>query len=418
MLSELNATLNPKEWWNQFPPKLRIIARGRLFASIGAGAVLYLSPLLFNELGFSAFQIGFGITIAAIAGTISRLITGFFLDKGVSCNTPLKVAALFAITADIFLFNAYEFNEYLIGEFLLGAAAGTYWPSAELAVPTYSGKYPSGKGFALVRTADALGITLGSIFGTFSSSIGILRSIYILDMFCMIILLTIFSKKVLNQTLESSIFFEEKKIELSQANQTRNFLISLYPILIISLFATSIFSLLQIGLPIDLVSGTQYRPSLSETESGLILSLQLALILILQWPIGKWLSEKELKYGLKLSLIFLGTGCLLLSLSSKFSNGIYLIIISLILIALGLTAFLPIATESIIQTSSISNRGIAMAMFSQCFGISSIVAPITAGIILDSRGNGFLLWLYLAVIALCLIPLTNKVKSNLNYDDY
>tara|TARA_Y100001968_G_C19448242_1_gene766700 strand:- start:240 stop:1493 length:1254 start_codon:yes stop_codon:yes gene_type:complete len=413
--SELSATLNPKEWWEQFPPGLQLIAKGRLFASTGAGAVLYLSPLLFNELGFSASQIGTGITIAAIAGTISRLITGFFLDKGIRCNNPIKLAALFAICADLLLFNSYEFKQYLLGQILLGAAAGIYWPSIELAVPIYCEKYPSSKGFALVRTADALGITLGAVLGTLWSSIGILRSIYLLDIFCMIMLFKICTYKTLNKNPKDLRLRESNsKIKANNIYQKnyKNILISLWPILMISLFSTSIFALLQSGLPLELVKGSEFRPSLSQSNSGFILSFQLALILIFQWPIGNWLSKKDIKFGLKLSLVFLGIGCLLLSLSSRISHGIYLIILSLILIAIGLTSFLPVSTESIIQIAPKEKRGLAMSMFSQCFGISSVIAPITAGNILDSQGNGFILWLYLSIISFCMIPLTNKIRLN------
>ncbi len=405
MLSELNSTPNPKGWWNQFPPKLRLIARGRLFASIGAGGVLYLSPLLFNELGFSASQIGSGITIAAISGTISRLITGLFLDKGVNCFIPLRIAGLFAILADLVLLNSNQFSEYLQGQFLLGAAAGIYWPSAELSVPIHCEEYPSSKGFALVRTADALGITIGSILGTLSSSFGILRSIYLLDILCMLFLIRIVSKKILNVN-----YNKQDLLEYSFQGNRKNLIIKLFPILIISLFSTSIFALLQSGLPLDLVQGSPLRPALNESISGLILSLQLGLILLFQWPIGKYLSNKNVMYGLRLSLTFLGIGCLFLSLSSKLTHGIYLIIIALISIAIGLTSFLPTATEGIVQASSKSNRGIAMALFSQCFGISAVIAPITAGKILDHMGDGFTLWLSLAIISFCLIPLNNNIN--------
>ena len=70
-----------RSWWDQFPPELRLLTKSRLLASIGAGGVLYLTPIVFNSLSLSASEIGAGIAIAAIAGTITRLFTGFYLDK-------------------------------------------------------------------------------------------------------------------------------------------------------------------------------------------------------------------------------------------------------------------------------------------------------------------------------------------------
>ena len=103
------------------------------------------------------------------------------------------------MVADILLFNAHNYKVFLQGQFLLGTAAGIYWPAAELAVPINCEKYPSSKGFALVRTADALGISLGSIIGTIASWISSVRIIYLVDIFCMLMLIIVLSNKTLKE---------------------------------------------------------------------------------------------------------------------------------------------------------------------------------------------------------------------------
>ena len=66
---------------------------------------MYLSPIIFNSLGFSAEEIGSGITTAAFAGIITRFGTGYLLDKKCSYRKAIKVACLIAITSDFILFN-------------------------------------------------------------------------------------------------------------------------------------------------------------------------------------------------------------------------------------------------------------------------------------------------------------------------
>ena len=323
---------------------------------------------------------------------------------------------MFAVFADILLFNAHNYKIFLQGQFLLGTAAGIYWPAAELAVPINCGKYPSSKGFALVRTADALGISIGSIIGTISSWFSSIRIIYLVDILCMLMLILVLSNKSLKEKSKAKLLIKEinesdkNKDYIGKLNKNKEWISSLLPILLISLFATSILSLLQSGLPLDLIKGGVNRPPLNETTSGFILAIQLALLLIFQWPVGRWLSQKDVDYGLRISLIFLGSGCLFLSLSNKLYYGIIFIIIALILIAIGLTSFLPTATEGITRVSNLSNRGLAMALFSQCFGISSIIAPIASGQIIDRLGNALLLWLLMAFIAIACLPLTKKVR--------
>jgi len=70
-----------KNWWIQFPYHLRLITKIRFYAAFGAGGVIYLTSLIFNNIGLSATDIGLGFTISAIIGTVTRLFTGNYLNK-------------------------------------------------------------------------------------------------------------------------------------------------------------------------------------------------------------------------------------------------------------------------------------------------------------------------------------------------
>ena len=70
-----------KNWWIQFPYHLRLITKIRFYAAFGAGGVIYLTSLIFNNIGLSATDIGLGFTISAIIGTVTRLLQVIFLIK-------------------------------------------------------------------------------------------------------------------------------------------------------------------------------------------------------------------------------------------------------------------------------------------------------------------------------------------------
>ena len=145
----LVSTSSIGNYWEKFPLSLRVIIKARLWTAIGAGGVLYLTPIIFNSLEFSAEQIGSGITTAAFAGITTRFGTGYLLDKKFSYGKAIKVACLIAILSDAILFCSQSFLAYLFGQFFLGAAAGIYWPSAELAVPlNCHGKIKSSEGYS------------------------------------------------------------------------------------------------------------------------------------------------------------------------------------------------------------------------------------------------------------------------------
>ena len=84
--------------------------------------------------------------------------------------------------------------------------------------------------------------------------------------------------------------------------------------------------------------------------------------------------------------------------------------------AFALAAFLPTATEAVIEESPLEHRGLAMALFSQCFAISAIVAPLVAGQLLDRQGHGMLLWLLMSGLCLAMLPLLKAIKPRYRVD--
>ncbi len=398
-------------WWNQFPAPLRRITQVRLLTSLGSGGIIYWTPLVFNQLDFSATQIGTGIAAAALTGTISRLASGWLLDKGIRYSSLLKCTAIFAILADLTLFQAQSYEAYLKGQLLLGLAVGLYWPSVEIAVPLCCEEFPSSKGYALVRSSDALGICLGALFGILAAWSGNIRLIYILEICCMLILLSLLAVRALPDRRADLIHKIERNHSNSPERQTLQWLPVIIPVLTISLLSTAIFALLQSALPLDLVHGGLARPPISEEWSGALIALQLILLMGFQWPIGSWLATQNIKFGLSLSLRSFGMGCLMLSLSTLWSGGITIIVIAQLPLAFGLASFLPTATEAIIQSTPLENRGVAMALFSQCFAISAFLAPILAGRMLDTQGNGLLLWLIMSGSCFATLPLIKSIKS-------
>ena len=50
----LVSTSRLSNYWGRFPFSLRVIIKARLWTAIGTGGVLYLSPLIFNNLGFTS----------------------------------------------------------------------------------------------------------------------------------------------------------------------------------------------------------------------------------------------------------------------------------------------------------------------------------------------------------------------------
>lgn len=398
-------------WWNQFPASLQEVASIRLLASLGAGGVIYMTPMVFHQVSFTASQVGQGLAASALIGTAARLMSGVLLDRGLSCSWPVRAAAVLAFLADLVLFQAQGFNGYLAGQLLIGVAAGLYFPAIELAVPLSCTGFNSSRGYALARSADALGVAVGALIGAVVTALGLIRAVYLVEAAAVILMLVVLSLRPLPDGRAALLHpAADDPINKDAASEGWHWLPPLAPVLAVSIVATGIIALMQSALPLDLVRGGMARAPLSEAWSGSLIALQLALLVTLQWPVGNWVARRSLRFGLGMGLGGFVLGCLLLAASALWSGGIALIALAMLPIAFGEAAFLPTAAEAMVEETPLQHRGLAMALFSQCFAISATGAPLMAGFLLDQQGHGLLLWILMASVCLLMVPLLKAVR--------
>ena len=371
-----------------------------------------MTPLVFHAIALSASQVGSGLAVSALVGTVVRLLNGALLDRGLRCSWPIRFTTLLAISADLMLFQADTFSSYLTGQLLLGTAAGLYWPAIELAVPLK--RQPS------IRPRVCAGAQCRcpgdrprSLDRDIGHSLGQLRLVYGVEAICMASVLILIS---VDPLLDQRPIPQETNQKSSTKNLDLSWLPPLLPVLVVSVVATGILALQQSALPLDLVKGGLERPGLSESHSSALIAFQLTLLVLLQWPVGRWLSERSVAFGLSLSLVSFASGSLLIGLSALSSSGTGLVMVALLPMAFAQAAFLPTATEAVVEETPPEHRGLAMAMFSQCFTISAMAAPVLGVNLLDQQGHGLTLWIAVSVISLAVLPLTKGLKPRFQAD--
>ena len=396
-----------KNWWIQFPYHLRLITKIRFFAAFGAGGVIYLTSLIFNNIGLSATDIGLGFTISAIIGTLTRFFTGNYLNKKGKIQFPLIASSILSITASLFLIFSRETYFYIIGQSFVGAAAGIYWPAAEFGVPYFCYPIDTRKAYSLVRSSEALGIFLGVFLGGFMTNYLYSKSIFINDIFCMFVITYLISTNnfSIKRNLEN---FQKESVNTLKQRQLKWNKNSKIIILSILLITTSL-ALIQVTLPLDLVKGGVIRNELSKEITSFIISIQLILLLFLQWPIGSWISNKGRLFGLKFSLINFSFASFILFVSSYLNiPAFYLISFSLILVSLGTASFLPTSTDVVFRIAPSNKKGFALALLSQCFAMGYFFGPFISGRILDLFGYASIIWL--SISCCCFIAFTILFK--------
>ncbi|MFM7677149.1 MAG: MFS transporter, partial [Synechococcus sp.] len=256
----------------QFPAPLRELTLLRLIGSLGAGGVLYLTPMVFHQADLGPTGVTQGVALAALAGTAGRLLCGLLLDRGLNCGVPVLLALLCSLLGDGILLGAFHFPAYLLGQALLGLSMGFYWPAIELAVALSCAPVPSARAFALVRTADAAGIVAGALVGTALAWGSHLRAIYLVDITCLAGMALLLLLRPLPDPRPRS--------RSGPAGAWRGWLPPLVPLLAVAVLATAMPALLQSALPLELVRGGLRRPPLPEAGGALLIGLQLILLLL------------------------------------------------------------------------------------------------------------------------------------------
>ncbi len=378
----------------------------RLLSAFGAGAVLYLTPMVFHRQAFTASDVGEGLALAALVGVGGRLLSGVVLDRGLSCSWPIGLGVVASLLGDGVLLQATAEGSYRLGQALLGLAMGLYWPAIELAVPLTCAPVPSARGFALARTADALGIAAGSLAGALLAARGWLRGIYALDMGGLLLMALMLWRTPLPSQPRRCPPPRAGTFGPPEGIGGPHWLLPLLPLLGVVLLATAVPALMQSALPLDLVRGGLRRPPLQESLGALTIGLQLGLLLVLQWPLGRAMARRPVVVGLEWSLIAFACGTLLLAGSALVPWGGWLLVGAQLPLAVGAAAFFPTATEAVVELTPEPHQGLAMALFSQCFALSGLSAPLLGGWLLDRQGHGVGLWLAITGSLLFGLPLT------------
>jgi len=224
------------------------------------------------------------------------------------------------------------------------------------------------------------------------------------DMTCLVAMAVLLWRRPLPQALAR---------RLQEAQQPwRQWLPPLLPMLGITTLATAMPALMQSALPLDLVRGGLRRPALPANLGALTIGVQLGLLVLIQWPVGRALARRPVGTGLRLSLISFAIGNLLLVVSALVPQGLVVLLLAQVPLALGEAAFLPTATEAVVELTPPEHQGIAMALFSQCFALSALMAPLLAGWLLDAQGHGAGLWMVMAVVCLLGFPLVRNLERS------
>lgn len=397
-------------WLQRYPPALIRSCLLRGLALMGLTGIGFYLGIAYGD-RLSGLALGYGFAVAAAMGVVSRWLAGRSLDGGLHWRHLLAVSGLLAAASMVQLRDVSDWPALLLGMALQGLGLGLFWPAAEIAVAQTHGPVPLGKAFTLARFCEAVGSALGVLGTAVFTALG--RTSWAFLTAAAVLLALAVAALLSPGTVSRQPVSKGQTDPQRRQGGYRDLakVPGLPAVLVISIMATSSIILQQSALPLDLVRGSLGRAALAPVMGNLVVAVQLVLLVVMQLPVGRLVSRWPTGTSLRGSLLAFAGGQALMALSSfPMAPDLLLVVGAQVLTAVGTAAFLPTASTACLERTPVTLQGRAMAAYSECWGISSVVAPPVAGWLLEMQGHGVGLWLLLT--ALCL------AASHLDPDKY
>ena len=426
-------------WSHRYPLALiwSCVLRGLALMPL-TGIGFYLGTIYSDHL--TGTQLGSAFAMAAAVGFFSRWWAGRQLDQGTSWRQLLAWSAL-AMAVGIFqLRDVNGWQPLLLGMALQGVGLGLFWPSVEIAVADTRGEQVLlTEAFTLARFLEAIGAAAGvAATAGFTAlgqpSLAFISAAILLLLLAVAALLTPAAPADKGNTLTWKRLLKAAAVlttrasrsdsaathDLQPSHQTvPNSYLGLLRVtgipalFLVSVVATSIIILQQSALPLDLVRGGLGRQPLGPMAGNLLLALQTTLLMLLQWPVGRLLTRWPKETVLRWSLLAFAGGQGSLALSFLPAGQLAALVLAQVLTAFGIAGFLPTASTAILELTPTALEGRAMAAYSGCWGLSSIVAPPLAGWMLEQQGHSLGLWLFFMGLCFASTRLTVRIGGAL-----
>ncbi|ACA98541.1 MULTISPECIES: MFS transporter [Cyanophyceae] len=391
-----------KTWLLGLDRQIWILAAGRLLSQIGTGFTAFYAPIFFvNQVGLSATQVGLALGSASVSGVVGRFLGGTGADNPAwgRKKTLLAAAGVSAI-ADVALATADTFWLLVLGNLLMGLGIGLYWPATETVVADLTSGSQRNEAFALVRLADNIGLGTGVMLGgLIIATIQNYRLLFVLDGISFVVFFGVIWVAIA-ETYQSHEDVQADGNSWLTALQDQRLVIYMAVNVMFTLYIAQI----QSTAPLYLTNFIEFSP---QVISGLF-AWHIVFASVCQLPIARRLNGLSRPHALMVSLLLWGMG-----FTVMWGAGIGAIpalvgaIASLGILALATDAYTPAASALVVDLAPASQRGVYLALNSQCWAIGYLIGPPIGGWALDqvpAIAHGF--WLAGAVsIVPCLLTL-------------
>ncbi len=385
--------LSTEIWW------LALIS---LVNRAGTMVIPFLSKYLKEDLNFSYEDVGWIMACFGIGSVLGSYIGGRLTDK--IGFYKIMVCSLF-LTGFMFIGLQFvtSFWGLCVAIIMVMTIADSFRPALFVSLNTYSKKENHTRSLALIRLAINLGMAIGPTLAGFIIWQKGYKLLFWIDGVTCIIAIILFYCLVKEQP-----FKKDKNHDNVSINEA--FKDTTYWVFIAVCFMMGMM-FFQLFTTLPLYHKSQF--DLNEFQTGLIMFVNVAVIVVFEMPFINFIEQKKLK-ATKLILY----ACVLFTVSFLVLYNNYwigILIVSILIITVGEMIGFPYTNAFAVQRAKKGAEGNYMALYTIAFAVAHIFSPKIGLNVVSSYGYNanWLLTAAYGVIAIILsIWLEKRVKSN------
>jgi len=374
---------------SDYPRQFWILFFGQLVSSIGMSLVWpFMTIYVREKLDVTLTVVGLVLAANSGAGLVSQVIGGPLVDRfGRKIAMAVSLGSRSAIMISLGLADTLPSFVTLI--MLSGFCGSLFNPALNAMVADMVEPEKRIEAYGLMRIVSNLGIAIGPAIGGFIAT----RS-YLISFAAAALASAIYFLIILFFTKETKPTTFVADTDAAALTQGYGRLVRDVPFLAfcVTLGVMGIaYAQVMTILPVYIKD--QYQ--IVESQYGLIMATNAAMVVLFQYPMAKLLKRVALAPALSVGSLFVALGLGTVAVSSTFS----MFLVSMIVVTVGELIFAPSSTAFVANVAPETMRGRYMGVYGMSFGLSFGLAPAVGGMINDSL-SPVLVWYSMAGVAL------------------
>lgn len=362
--------------YNEYPRQFWVLISATFIDRLG-GALLFpfFSLYITKKFGVGMTQVGILFGIYAITGLLSSLVGGALTDRMGRKGLLLFGLVMSALSA-VLMGLVDQFYLFVMVTVVVGLLADVGFPAQQAMIADLLPEKKRSEGFGILRVVANLAVTLGPMIG------GLLAATSYLLLFLLDAVASLTTATILFFTLrETKQPVQEGEPQESMVQTFAGYF---------TVLKDSVFAWFLVASMLSVLVYMQMNTTLSvylrdvhgvpEQGFGYILSLNAAMVVLLQFPITRWISKFRPMIIMVIGTLFYAVGFGMYGFVSIY----IMFLVAMVIITIGEMLVSPVSQSIVARLAPEAMRGRYMAAYGFSWIIPSALGPLLAGLVMDN----------------------------------